>query len=415
MPPAMPQPPVSRMRELDELDVSNRRVFVRVDFNVPLTPAGIIRDDSRIQAALPTITELRERGARLVVASHLGRPKGKFDPKYSMEVVGERLAELLECDVRLPEEVVGDAVTKLVRDVREGELVLLQNLRFHPGETSNDRGFAQALARLCDAYVNDAFGASHRAHASVASLPELVHDRAGGRRLHTEVKALSRLLERPEHPFVAVIGGAKVSDKLGVLVALAERLGAGDTLVIGGAMANTFLAARGFGVGGSLHEPDRFSDCRTVIDKAEARGVRTLLPIDLRISVSSPTNVRVHDVTAGPLDTTEKALDIGPVTESQFADVLKTARMAFWNGPMGMFELPAFAGGTNALARAFAECRGFTVVGGGDSVAALVQCGLADEVGHVSTGGGASLEFVQGRVLPGIAALLTPVGSEASR
>jgi len=390
-----------------DLDVDNRRVFVRVDFNVPLTSDGTVRDDTRIRASLPTLKHLVERGAKLVVASHLGRPKGGFEAKYAMEPVGARLAELLDTEVRVPaEEVVGDAPSKLVADLRPGQIVLLQNLRFHPGETKNDPKFSQALAALCDAYVNDAFGASHRAHASVVGVPLLVHARGAGDLLLAELHALARLVDAPEHPFVAIVGGAKVSDKLSVLVSLVERLGRGDTLVIGGAMANTFLAAQGVGLGASLQEKDRYGDCKIVLDKAAARDVAVVLPTDVRVGKGvEATSARVHDVARGPLADDEMALDIGPDTIARCKAPLGTAKMVLWNGPMGLFENPAFAEGTLAVAKALAASPGFTVVGGGDSVAALAQAGVTDRIDHVSTGGGASLEFLEGKVLPGVAAL----------
>ncbi|MCB9702608.1 MAG: phosphoglycerate kinase [Myxococcales bacterium] len=396
-----------RLPSIDELDVDNRRVFVRVDFNVPQESDGTIRDDTRIRAALPTIRALQARGARLILASHLGRPKGKPNPKYSIVPVGARLAELLECEVRVPDEVVGDGVTKLCLDNRAGQIVLLENLRYHPGEESNDPAFAQALANLCDAYVNDAFGASHRAHASIVGLPELVRDRAAGMLLAAEVAALGRVVAAAEHPFVAIVGGAKISDKLPVLLAVLDRLRDGDSLVIGGAMANTFLAARGAELGASLLEGDRFSECRSVTAKAEARGIRLLLPVDLRIGEGLDARaaevVLADDVHLPPK---AMALDIGPSTEALFASVLRGAALVFWNGPMGLFENPVFAHGTLAVARAVAASPGYTVVGGGDSVAAIQESGVADQISHISTGGGASLEMIEGKVLPGVAVLL---------
>ena len=397
------------MPTLSDLDVDNRRVFVRVDFNVPLDKkSGEITDDTRIVAALPTIEALRQRGARLLLASHLGRPKGEFDPKLSMEAVGHRLSEHLDAEVRMPlDEVVGDGVTKLVNDTRAGEVVLLQNLRFHPGETKNDPKLSQALAALADAYVNDAFGASHRAHASVVGLPDLMADKAAGLLLERELQALSKLVDHPTKPFVAVIGGAKVSDKLGVLVAVLDRLSEGDAVIIGGAMANTFLAAQGHDLGGSLQERERYADCRTIFAKADARDVQVLLPTDVRVGGSlDATDARTFSLGAGALTSEELALDIGPDTERRFAEVIRRAKTVFWNGPMGLFENGAFASGTSAVARAVAESAAFSVVGGGDSVAALNRSGLADRVSHVSTGGGASLEFIEGKPLPGVAALL---------
>ncbi|MCH9685390.1 MAG: phosphoglycerate kinase [Deltaproteobacteria bacterium] len=391
---------------LDDLDVDNRRVLVRVDFNVPLTGDGQVRDDTRIRGALPTLTTLRERGAKLVVCSHLGRPKGKVVPSLSLEPVGARLAELLSVDVKLADEVVGDGVTKLVTDARAGEVVLLENLRFSPGETSNDPKLAQALAALADAYVCDAFGACHRAHASVVGVPQLVGERAAGRLLEAELRSLSRLVTAPQRPFVAIVGGAKVSDKLGVLMALVERLAAGDTVVIGGAMANTFLAASGRELGASLMERERQNDARIVMTKAAARDIRVILPTDLLVGegIDAP-NARLHDVLAAPLGDAEMALDIGPATAKRCAAAIADAAMVLWNGPMGLFENPAFAEGTLAVARAVADCPGYCVVGGGDSVAAVSQSGVADRIDHVSTGGGASLEFIEGKTLPGVAAL----------
>ncbi len=404
-------PEVGKFNTLDELDVDNRRVFVRVDFNVPLTDAADgqargVRDDTRITAALPTIRALRDRGARLVIASHLGRPKGARVDALSMEPVGRRLAELLDTEVRLPDEVVGDGATKLVADLRASQIVLLENLRWEPGETKNDPKFAAALASLADAYVNDAFGASHRAHASVVGVPGLVGDKAAGLLMQQELTTLSKLLDEPARPFVAIVGGAKVSDKLGVLIALVDRLAKGDSLIIGGAMANTFLASKGHELGASLMEADRFRDCAMVLAKAAARDVAVVLPTDLRVAESlDAQRARVCNVGAGPLTEAERALDIGPQTAERCAAVVAKAGTVLWNGPLGLFENPAFAEGTLRVAQAVAAAPGFTVVGGGDSVAAVVQSGLADAIDHVSTGGGASLELLEGKTLPGVAAL----------
>jgi phosphoglycerate kinase len=403
----MPLPVLPRF---DELDVDNRRVLVRVDFNVPLTTEGgvqVVGDDTRIQAALPTLRELLRRDARLIVCSHLGRPDPEvgFDPALSMEPIAVRLAELLGVDIRLPDEVVGDGVTKLVNDTRAGQVVLLENLRFHPGEERNDPEFARALAKLCDVYVNDAFGASHRAHASIVGVPELVHDHAPGLLMTRELEALSRLVDDLERPFVALVGGAKVSDKLGVLVALTERLAAGDAILIGGAMANTFLLARGASLGSSRVERDRLNDCRRVFEKAAARDVDVMLPVDLRFGESlTDAQAQIVAVDNG-VPEGRMALDIGPVTERHFAARVAKAKTLFWNGPMGVFENPAFASGTMAMVTAVANCPGYTLVGGGDSVAALNVAGKASAIDHVSTGGGASLEFIEGRELPGVLAL----------
>lgn len=398
---------------LDELDVDNRRVFVRVDFNVPLTGGENdtnrdVRDDTRIRGALPTLQSLRKRGAKLVVASHLGRPKGVANQALSMEPVGRRLAELLDTDIRLPDEVVGDGVTKLVSDLRPGQVVLLENLRWEPGETKNDPQLSAGLAALADAYVNDAFGASHRAHASVVGVPNLLGDKAAGLLVARELNVLASLMDSPKRPFVAIVGGAKVSDKLGVMLALVDSLVKGDALIIGGAMANTFLAASGRGLGASLMERDRFRDCELVLAKARARDVLVILPTDLRIAESlDATAARVANIGAGPLTDAERALDIGPQTSRRCAEVVGRAGTVLWNGPLGLFENPTFAEGTLDVARAVAKAPGFTVVGGGDSVAAIVQAGVVEAIDHVSTGGGASLELIEGKTLPGIAALST--------
>lgn len=409
---AMPSAPDSPLHlpTLDDLDVENRRVFVRVDFNVPLKGSEV-RDDSRIRATLPTLQRLRDRGARLILASHLGRPDGAPDPKYSMEPVGARLAELLNCEVRLPDEVVGDGVTKLVLDTRAQQIVLLENLRWHPGETKNDPAFAQALASLAEAYVNDAFGASHRAHASVVGVPRLINARAAGLLLAAETEALGRVVHNPAHPFVMLIGGAKVSDKLPVLLATLGRLKDGDSILIGGAMATTFLASRGLEVGASLHEPDRLADCRSLLTRAAARGIHVLLPTDLRLGRGlKATSARVIQVADGGIADDEMALDIGPDTEIRFASALRSAKMVFWNGPMGLFENPLFAEGTLSVARSVADCAGYTVVGGGDSVAAIQDSGVAGRINHISTGGGASLEMIEGKTLPGVEALMINPG-----
>lgn len=392
------------MRTLEQLDVENRRVLVRVDFNVPLKD-GAIADDARITAALPTINHLRERGARIILASHLGRPNGAVVPELSLEPVGDYLAGLLGCEVLLPDEVTGDGVAQLIRQCPPTSIVLLENLRFHPGETRNDDSLALALAEHCDAYVNDAFGVSHRAHASVEALPRAKGERAAGMLLQREIEALERVLH-PERPFAAIVGGAKVSDKLGALVAIVNRLQAGDRLLVGGAMANTFLLARGQTLGASLVEPSHVDECRRLESAASARHVRFLLPCDLRIASgidAQNSTTWSHDSDDFPSDA--MALDIGPASERAFTAALAGARTIFWNGPMGVFENPTFASGTLAVAKAVAGCEGYTVVGGGDSVAAIRATGLDAQIDHLSTGGGASLEYVEGKVLPGIEAL----------
>jgi phosphoglycerate kinase len=386
---------------VDELEVAGRRVFVRVDFNVPLE-GSTVTDDTRIRAALPTIESLLARGARLVLASHLGRPKGAPNPAYSLEPVATRLAELVSsAEVVLADDCIGDGPRKVVGDLRDGQIAMLENLRFHAAEEADDDTFARELAKLADTYVNDAFGAAHRAHASVHALPKLMHEKAAGRLMLGELEALSHLRGEPARPFVAVLGGAKVSDKIGVIDAL---LGKVDTLLIGGAMANTFLAAKGKVLGKSLVEEDKLAVARSIVSRAEEKGTEMVLPVDLVVAPSVESDRGEVLSIDTPLDH-QMALDIGPATLAAFAKKLARAATVFWNGPMGLFENPAFAEGTMGMARAIAAVDGYTVVGGGDSVAAVQKAALADRFKHVSTGGGASLEFLEGRKLPGVEAL----------
>lgn len=389
---------------IDELALRGKRVFLRVDYNVPLeaTARGQrITDDSRIRASLPTVQYALAQGARLVLASHLGRPKGKVDPAQSLAPAAARLAELIGQPVPLAADCVGAAAEAAIAALRDGTCAMLENLRFHAEEEKNDPGFAKQLAALADVYVNDAFGAAHRAHASTAGMVPLVAERAAGFLLRDEVRYLGALLEAPERPFVAILGGAKVSDKITVIENLLNRV---DALLIGGAMAYTLLAADGVEVGASRIERDRIEIARETLDKARAAGVRLLLPSDHLISEkpdgSSPARVSGRDIPSGWL-----GVDIGPETSASYAKEVAAARTALWNGPMGIFEVPAFAKGTFAIAEAMAASTAMTVVGGGDSVAALRQSGVADRISHVSTGGGASLELLEGKILPGIAAL----------
>jgi phosphoglycerate kinase len=387
------------IKGIDELELRGKRVFIRVDFNVPLDDGGKVRDDARIRAALPTLRWALEHGAKVIVASHLGRPKGP-DPKLSLEPAGVRLSELLGKDVTLADDCVGDGVRKLAMDLKEGQVLLLENLRFHAEEEENAPAFAQQLAALCDVYVNDAFGTAHRAHASTAGMAHLVKERAAGFLMKKELDYLGRILKNPQKPFVAILGGAKVSDKIKVVDNLLARV---DALLIGGAMAYTFLKATGAQVGKSRVEEAKLGVATEVMEKARKLGVRLLLPQDHVAAVAPDANaVSVAGVSI-PADL--MGLDIGPRTVAAFSAEIEKAKTVFWNGPMGMFEKKAFAEGTFAIARALSRCAGTTVVGGGDSAAAVAESGLEEKMSHVSTGGGASLEFLEGRELPGVKAL----------
>jgi phosphoglycerate kinase len=372
-----------------------RRVLVRVDLNVPLED-GAVADDLRITTALPTLTWLREREAAVVVAGHLGRPKGAPDPQYSMAPVAARLGELLGREVALAPRVVGPAVEPSVASLEPGNLVMLENLRFDPGETADDPAFATNLCELADAYVNEAFGASHRAHASIVGPPRVLPS-AGGRLLFREVETLSRLLDPGEHPFVAVLGGAKVSDKLGVIDALLQRC---DAILVGGAMMFTFLLARGQSVGDSLVESEMVDECRRLLDTGRVR-----IPTDVVVAAEITDDAEARVVPADAMPAGVKGLDIGPETADAFAAEIGDAALLLWNGPMGVFEVASFAAGTRAVAEAVAACPGFTVVGGGESAAAVRRFGLDERIDHVSTGGGASLEFIEQGDLPGLRAL----------
>jgi phosphoglycerate kinase len=371
------------------------RVLLRADFNVPLRD-GAIDDDLRITAALPTIEFLRAAGAEVVCCSHLGRPQGTPDPKYSLAPVAQRLGELLGCEVQLSPEVGGFESVRRAQSLAPGEVMMVENLRFDPGEEANDPAFATNLCELGDVYVNDAFGAAHRSHASIVG-PPAVMPAAAGRLVAREVSVLGSLLTEPAQPFVAILGGAKVSDKLGVIDALSERC---ETILIGGAMAFTFLVAQGGAVGGSLVEPDQVDHCRKLLESGRIR-----IPTDVVVAQEMTADAPTQHVGAMRIPDGWKGLDVGPETASTYADVIAAARTVLWNGPMGVFELDPFAAGTRTVAQAVADCRGFTVVGGGDSASAVRHMGLADEIDHVSTGGGASLEFIELGDLPGLVAL----------
>jgi phosphoglycerate kinase len=404
----------ANIRSVADLDVTGRRVFVRVDFNVPLNESGAITDDSRIVAALPTIKHLVERGARVLLGSHLGRPKGK-SKDTSLLPVAARLAELLAPlvnEVRLTDEPVGDGARKVVMDARDGDVVLLENLRWVAGEEKNDEAYAKALASYAEVYVNDAFGTAHRAHASTAGMVKHFdgEHRGAGFLLLREIEFLSKLLGSVRKPYVVVVGGAKVSDKIGVLENLAK---VATSILVGGAMANTFLKAKGIDVGKSKVEEDKLGVAKSFLKTAEANKVEVLLPTDVIVAPGVDAAAGRAMLVEG-IPTGEMALDIGPATAKLFRERIVAAQTVFWNGPMGLFEKAPFAAGSMAVAEALAACQGTTVVGGGDSVAALAASGVADKISHVSTGGGASLEFVEGQDLPGIAALRVAAGEKRS-
>jgi 3-phosphoglycerate kinase len=388
---------VSDLPRLEDLPLaSGTRVLLRADFNVPLDEHGAITDDLRIRAALPTIEWLRDQGCSVVLCSHLGRPKGKIDLKYSLAPVAARLSELLGVEVQLSGDVAGFESLDRAMSLGRCGVMLLENLRFDPGEERNDAAFGTNLAQLGEVYVDDAFGAAHRAHASIVG-PPAIRPSAAGRLLAREVEVLGGLLEDPAHPFVAVLGGVKVSDKLGVIDALLERC---DTILVGGAMAFTFHVAQGLAVGNSLVEPDFVEKCKALL----ATG-RIKVPTDVVIAQEMTAGATTRHVVAGAISDGWSGFDIGPETAGTFADVIADARTVLWNGPMGVFELAPFAMGTRTVAQAVADCRGFTVVGGGDSAAAVAEFGLSGDIDHVSTGGGASLELIEQGDLPGLRAL----------
>jgi len=386
---------------VDQLDLAGKRVFLRVDLNVPLE-GGRVAEDTRIRAVVPTIEHCLKAGASLILASHLGRPKGKADPRFSLAPVAARLEDLLGRPVPLLPDCVGPEVEAAAAALKPGDTVLLENLRFRPEEEANDPEFARRLAALADVYVNDAFAAAHRAHASTEGIAHHLHPAAAGLLMARELGALGRIFERPERPVAAVLGGAKVSDKLALVAHLLERV---ETLLIGGGMAFTFLAALGYGVGRSLLEADRLDETRGILARARSMGVRMRLPVDV-VTATGPDSVDgVRTIGVREIPDDLMGLDIGPLTVAQFGGALQGARTVVWNGPMGVFEKPPFAAGTLGVARAVAGCGGFSVIGGGDTIAAVGQAGVTDRIGYISTAGGAFLEFLEGRTLPGVAAL----------
>jgi len=388
-------------KTVKDIDVTGKRVLVRVDFNVPLDGQGQVADDTRIRAALPTIRYLMEHGARVILASHLGRPKGKVDDRYRLDPVARRLSELLGRPVAKVDDCVGEEPRAAVARMQPGDVLLLENVRFHPEEEKNDEKFARRLAELAEIYVNDAFGTAHRAHASTEGVAHFLPAVAGFL-MEKEINMLGGALNNAQRPFVAVLGGAKVSDKIKVIENLLDRV---DSLIIGGGMANTFLAARGYSLGKSLLEADKTGLAAELIERAAGKGVGLLLPVDLVVARAADPDAeqKVVPVEAVPEDW--MALDVGPESVKIFSGAVRGARTVIWNGPLGVFEMPPFAAGTFALARALAESGATTIVGGGDTAAAVVRAGVADRMSHISTGGGASLEFLEGRELPGVAVL----------
>lgn len=386
-----------KKKTVEDIDVDGKRVLVRVDFNVPLKD-GEVADDTRIRAALPTLRYLIKRGARLILCSHLGRPKGEYDPGLSLKPAAERLSELLEMPVAFADDCIGEKASEAVDKLKDGDVLVLENTRFHPEEKKNDPEFARQLASLAEIYVDDAFGSAHRAHASTEGVAKYLPAVAGFL-MEKELEFLGDALTNPEHPFIAILGGAKISDKIGVVERL---LSLADRLLIGGGMANTFLAAQGYDMAESLVESESLDQAKDLKAKA---GDKIMLPVDLVVAEAFTADAVHRIVSLDKVPDGWQALDIGPDTTEAFAREIQEARLVVWNGPMGVFEFEAFAVGTRAIAKAVADCKGTTIVGGGDSAAAVRQAGLTVAMTHVSTGGGASLEFLEGKTLPGIAAL----------
>ena len=393
-------------KTIEDIQVQGKKVLVRCDFNVPLDENKHITDENRIQGALPTIQYLVKNGAKVILCSHMGRPKGEFNMKYSLAPVAARLSELLGQEVKLAKDVIGPDAQALAAGMKDGEVILLENVRFHKEEEKNDPEFAKALASLAEVYVNDAFGTAHRAHASTEGVSHYLHPSVAGYLIGKELSVMGGALEHAEKPFVAILGGAKVADKISVIENLIEKV---DTLIIGGGMAYTFLKAKGYGVGKSLLDESRIDYCKDMMAKAEAKGVKILLPVDTVCikEFPSPIDAPVDTVTvdADQIPDDMEGCDIGPKTCELFADTVKAAKTVIWNGPMGVFENPVLAKGTLVVAQALADSDAVTIVGGGDSAAAITQMGFADKVTHVSTGGGASMEFLEGKTLPGVACL----------
>lgn len=389
-------------KSVEDIDVSGKKVIARCDFNVPQDENGNITDDKRIRASLETINYLLDHNAAVILCSHLGRPKGEVNMKYSLAPVAKRLSELLGKKVKLAKDVVGEDAKKLAAEVKPGEVVLLENVRFEKGETKNDAALAKAMADMADIYVNDAFGTAHRAHASTAGIADYL-PAVCGFLIKKEISIMGKALSDPARPFVAILGGAKVSDKIGVIENLIDKC---DTIIIGGGMAYTFSAAQGGKIGGSLLEADWMDYSLEMLQKAKDKGVKLLLPVDTVCADKFAPDANSQVVKAGEIPDGWKGLDIGPETVKLYCSAVADAGTVIWNGPMGVFEFPAFAKGTEAVAEALSKTDAITIIGGGDSAAAVQQLGYADKMTHISTGGGASLEFLEGKELPGVACLL---------
>ena len=389
-------------KTVEDIEVSGKKVLVRCDFNVPQDENGNITDDRRIREALKTIKYLLDNNAKVILTSHLGRPKGEFNPKYSLKPIAARLSELLGKEVKMAEDVIGESAQKLASELADGEAILLENVRYHAEEEKNDPEFSKKLASLAEVYVNDAFGTAHRAHASTAGVADYL-PAVCGYLIKKEIEVMGGALTEPVRPFVAILGGKKVSDKISVIENLIDKV---DTLIIGGGMAYTFFRAKGYEVGKSICELDKVDLAKELLAKAEAKGVKLLLPIDNMVATEFSNDAERKVVPSNEIPADWEGLDIGPATVEMFAEELKNAKTVVWNGPMGVFELDNFAVGTNKIAEILADIDATTIIGGGDSAAAAEKGGFADKMTHISTGGGASLEFLEGKTLPGIACLL---------
>lgn len=390
---------------IEDLELKNKKVLIRVDFNVPLNENLEITDDIRITSALPTIKKVLEEGGTAILMSHLGRPKGEFNPNFSLKPVARRLSELLNKEVKMAEDCVGESVKKMVDELKEGDILLLENLRFHKEETKNDPDFAKRLAEFGDIYINDAFGSAHRAHASTEGVTKYFDKCAAGYLLKKEIDYLGNAVANPERPFTAILGGAKISGKIDVIKQLLSKV---DNLIVGGGMGYTFYKAQGFEIGTSLLEEDKIELAKEILEQAKESGVNLMLPVDVRVAAEFSNDSPSQVVSVDRIPADKMGLDIGPESVKKFREIIVQSKTVVWNGPMGVFEFENFAEGTNAIAEALVETTekgGITIIGGGDSAAAIKKAGLDDKVSHVSTGGGASLEFLEGKILPGVAAL----------